>query len=156
MLYPHFLLSHITVDNISLAARLYLLSICMHIYFNFSFLTKCGCIHKVSTNIWFLRKWSTTKPHFEVRLNITLKINNIRCKKLVTIVSGRKKCGTIFRHAKKVKHEYRNVATTYVARTFRHSCLLIFTWWRVELHFFNPKHLLKKYPVLDWPNTVAF
>ena len=30
-----------------------------------------------------------------------------------------------------------------VAVTFRHSCLLVFAWRRVVLHFFDPKQLLR-------------
>ena len=39
----------------------------------------------------------------------------------------------------------------YVAVTFRHSCLPVFAWRRVVLHFFDPKQLLRVSCIL-WCN----
>ena len=60
--------------------------------------------------------WAPKNWRFEEWFNNTLKDNTIRCKKLITIVSGRK-----------------NV----------HSCLPVFAWRRVVLRFFDPKQLLR-------------
>ena len=37
----------------------------------------------------------------------------------------------------------KQVSTTYVAVTFRHSCLPVFAWRRVVLRFIDPKQLLR-------------
>ena len=55
---------------------------------------------------WIL-KCSTTNWHFEVWLKITFKENTIRCKKLATIVLGRK-----------------NVARTFIQQLLRASSIL--------------------------------
>ena len=52
--------------------------------------------------------------HFEVWSNITLKNNTIRCKKLATIDSARKKYSTTLHQAKTGKDGCRNVTATYV------------------------------------------
>ena len=53
-------------------------------------------------NFTRIRKWSSTNWRFEVQLNITLKNNTIRCKKLATIVSGRKNLARPFVRRKHV------------------------------------------------------
>ena len=74
-------------------------------------------------------------------MNITLKNNIIRCKKLATNVSDQKR-------KKKSKYdfssgEHKQARVQFVALTFRDSCLPIFTWLRVVLRFFNPNKLLR-------------
>ena len=61
---------------------------------------------------------------------------------------GSKICSTTLRQAKTDKYDYRNITATYVFRilaayVFRHSCLPVFVWWRVVLHIFDPKRLLR-------------
>ena len=78
-----------------------------------------------------------------ILLNITLKNNTIRCEKLATVASG-----------------WTNVARPFVAVTFRHSCLPVFVWRRVVLHFFGPKQLVRVSCILwyfffsKWYSTV--
>ena len=75
--------------------------------------------------------WSMVENHFEN--------NTIRCKKLVTIVLGWKNVARSFLRQKQVSMSTK----TYAAVTFRHLCLPVSAWWRVMLHFYDLKQLLR-------------
>ena len=57
-------------------------------------------------------QWTTKNWRFEEWFNNILKSNTMKCKKLATIVSGRKKHSTTLRQAKTGKHVCRNITAT--------------------------------------------
>ena len=84
---------------------------------------------QISDRLW---QWNITNWRFQEWLNNTLGNNTIECKKLSTIVSGRKNVARPFFSRKQVSTN----AKMYVAVIFWHSYLPVFV-------FFDLKQLLR-------------